>query len=960
MVRGNWQRRVELNESRRQEAKQKKQRQESKKIFKTQAQEFMAFLDRPNVINSFNKGNRNRIIHIWTDTIPSDAPPILDMLDISVDGTRSPNNSAKRSNGKQRGGRNRSSSIENEAVTKKKVHPRSKEAVNNDPEKEDACATAELPRLCRSHFFSGKCMSSSGGGKKGSGSGNGIRKNFPSIGGSSCQFVHLPKKVLTLNDVLKRSNNGAEAVSACEQAFLMVSRTFNATKAASPEDVVIVDTDDESMEMLYYISLSVDEIVKEDKQPGQPMALSDSIAEAMTRRGCGVASLVYFTLDDRLLYDRYQEGLVVQEQDLCSTESRRSISGSEKLVLQLPASILEHVLAFLEDRAVASMCAVCKAWHQEIGKQSGNLWKLLLERKQWPIPVFNDGEAESNPAAERLILHHAFVSHYVAVRDLSAIRSGIWGILQRKNMDEREGCFRSFESSRSSPQQGNPSIAIKIWSPNRILVAYEQDCGLRLFDSVERSGVGGHRLCRELVARSMDPYQNTKKRKCNLLDMALDEDYIGALLHVKEDGTNAEAFILTVIGREDFLIDDEDAEYDATTQVIDVGQSVLNYLLSCEDVDHGLLQLHDFIREEGDMDDVEVLVSPTLVACGYGRFMTEVSVSIPLWNSNDDDESDLVMNLLFRKFFLVSSSIGAIIWMADNNALPRNEDFSMHSSRVEEGGRYGCQIAAVSSNSSSFSIISIDSTGGFHQPTSIDEPPYDPPKDLADGWISRQALDRPVLICGPDVVVAQNTVVEYGDGKKKYLSRLLFHQLGCETQIPPFESIPLEGDVLVERLVNVRSTHLLAICKVFKRRDRAGNELPGILNDIAGHWFGDDQNDTSTISGASSYGILFDLPSRQQVHRICLVEDLNVISEIGMEEALPLLVAASGGTVAASIWWGGVTMTGEAVRTSTIQHKLSESSADDQKASSTKKKKKIGPKKNSKKDGFARGMSLRG
>jgi hypothetical protein len=617
MVRGNWQRRVELNESRRLESKQKKLRQESKKIFKAQAQEFMAFLDRPNVLGSLIRSNKSKIMHIWVDTMPSDAPPILDMLEIGDDVFD--NGNSKRSHGRQRAGRSRSSSIENEAATRKKAHPRSKEGMYNDSEKEDNISTtAEIPRLCRSHFFSGKCASSLGGGRRdgagagaGGSGGGGIKRSILPLVGSNCQFVHFPKKFLTLNDALKHCADGAILSATSERAFLM--------SAVSPLDTTI-DVDDDSMNMLYYFALNMEEFVIERQQDGkgQPLTGGDFVTEAMADRGCSVASLVYLMSDDRLLYDRYRNGILVQEQEIIGSDPRRAVSGSEQVVLQFPASILEQVLSFSEDKAVVSMCAVCKAWHQEIGKQSGNLWRDLLHRRNWPVPVFsNNDSSPSDPGVERTRLRQAFVSHYVAVRDLKALQSGIAGLLHRKTMDDREGCFRSFDSARGSPQTGNPCVAAKIWSPNRILVAYQQDCSLRLFDSGERSGSSGLRLCRELIGRCMDPYQHTKKRVCSLLDMALDEDHIGTLLHVKEDGTKAEAFILTILGREDFLIDDEDEDYDATTQVIDIGQSVLNFLLSCEDVDHGLLQLHDFIRDGGELDDVEVLLSPTVISCGY-------------------------------------------------------------------------------------------------------------------------------------------------------------------------------------------------------------------------------------------------------------------------------------------------------------------------------------------------------
>lgn len=517
--------------------------------------------------------------------IPLDCPPILDMLETDGD--------ARRSNGKLRG-RNRSASIESEKVVKKKAHPRSKEAVNSSAEKESGLVE-EMPKLCRSHFFTGKCsFASSGSNKRGSGTG----------GAGGCRFAHYPNKYLTLNDAAKFSNNASDVTSACEQACPEPS-----SNGLWPTDGLL---DNESMDMIYYFSLKRDDFTGEDSQQDHSSSLGDLVSEAMANKGCGIAGLVYLMIDDCLLYDRYRNGLVVREDHLTSSDSRREISGSQEVVLQLPASILEHVLAFLEDGAVASLCSVCKGWHQEIGKHSGNLWKNLLQRRKWPLPFVAESDVNS---VERAAFRTAFLSHYVAVRDLTAIQNGIAGLLHRKPMDEREGCFRSFDSARGSPQPGNSCVGIKIWSPNRFLVGYRQDCSLRLFDSVERNGSNCHRLCRELISRSIDPYRKTKKRSCSLLDLDIDDDCIGCLLQVREDGTKAEAFVLTVLGREDFLIDYDSTEDDGTLGVVDIGHSVLNYLLSYEDVDHGLLQLHDFLRDGGDLDDVEVLVSPGLVAC---------------------------------------------------------------------------------------------------------------------------------------------------------------------------------------------------------------------------------------------------------------------------------------------------------------------------------------------------------
>ena len=82
--------------------------------------------------------------------------------------------------------------------------------------------------------------------------------------------------------------------------------------------------------------------------------------------------------------------------------------------------------------------------------------------------------------------------------------------------------------------------------------------------------------------------------------------------------------------------------------------------------------------------------------------MAEVAVSIPLIDDDDDDDddSDANMTLLFRKFFLLSSSMGAIIWMADNSHLVRHDDMTLTSLHTQDGGRYGSQVAAIPTNSS--------------------------------------------------------------------------------------------------------------------------------------------------------------------------------------------------------------------------------------------------------------------
>jgi hypothetical protein len=107
----------------------------------------------------------------------------------------------------------------------------------------------------------------------------------------------------------------------------------------------------------------------------------------------------------------------------------------------------------------------------------------------------------------------------------------------------------------------------------------------------------------------------------------------------------------------------------------------LNYLLSFEEADHRLLRLYDFLTDGGDVSEVEILASHSIKACGYGRFLVEVSISIP---SLELDEEEDIMILLDRKVILFSATAEAIVWMGESNptdTLPCHEDMNMVSYR---------------------------------------------------------------------------------------------------------------------------------------------------------------------------------------------------------------------------------------------------------------------------------------
>ena len=181
------------------------------------------------------------------------------------------------------------------------------------------------------------------------------------------------------------------------------------------------------------------------------------------------------------------------------------------IALVLPAIVLEHVLTFLPDAAVAIVSQVCRSWNREIGQNSPSLWQYLLERHDWPLPEEGVGggavlsttaaaatttSAESTgytgatsstgsePSDDFLsasirattkteLYRTAFVGHYTMVRNARAIKAGLAAILKNKKQSgadcEREMAYQDFSCRRHAPAMGNECAKLQIWSESRVL-----------------------------------------------------------------------------------------------------------------------------------------------------------------------------------------------------------------------------------------------------------------------------------------------------------------------------------------------------------------------------------------------------------------------------------------------------------------------------------------------------------
>jgi hypothetical protein len=915
MVRRNWQMRVEVTEARREATKQRKKRRESRGTHKAMVLDLFLMLDQYELRASTCSP---RVFHVWTDSAPSDSPPLLDILDDGKQRGRSGS-----FNHTEKKGRGRANSTHEE---KKKAHPRSKEAASDVAEE-----TANVPRSCRKHFYVGKCDDI---GKKG-----------------GCRHVHMPARYKTLAQVVTK-----EVLSLSEEA-------------------TVDDGDNpDGMDMIYYLSIGADHTATPSDGSSNT---SDVVAKKLADKSCAIASVVYLAINNHLIFDRYRGGIVLSDTELQSVmqgDERRLRSTSvisegendnedapqdEHDEIVLPSHVLEYILRFLPDAAVASMSRVCTSWHHEIGQHSPELWRHMLERRQWPMPAeIIAGESPRDAFQKR------FLRHFAVVRDIDAIRlaTGTLTNPSRKIVEEKEMVYQLFSARRLAPQKPNGCIAVRSWSAGQVLMAYSRDCTLRLFKAVDKSADGSSpRACRELVCVSVDPHKMTRRRFCRLVAMDLDEDFIGCLCHVLGDRheDEKEESILTLTSRDDFLCSDGSGTNDpggstleeGALHVINIGEAVVNYLLTHDEADHRLLRLYDFLNDGGDVSEVEVLVSQSIKACGYGRFLVEVAISIP---SLEFDQEDNVMILLDRKAVLFSASAGAIVWMGYSNPtdtlVPRHEDMTMVSFRQCRPGerRTACSLAFVSSSSEMILSAELDSAGEMQCPTLVEACAIVRNEVLENSWQMHRIHRRPVAITSSDIVVADTLFRELDGGKKVKKSVVSFYpRFAPEIS---YATLALEGDCEAIRMECLHDDYAVVLCRV-----RESHNPEAAVGDI----------ESDNTASLSIDAIVIHVPSRRVIHRVCMLdEDSAFTSEFAYPISAetydcPIFFTSNGDTVGVGLWWKGVILTGKDVREAgnSTMHAVEEEPS---RSARKQKKKKRQTVKGGKKDGFARGQSLRG
>ena len=927
MVRGNWQKRVETADARRKEAKQRKQRNGDKRQYKGWAHELLRNLDESNDRLRHDGKTIVKNIHVWTDTVPADGPPLLDLFDDQIESS-SPDKTSRK-------GRGRSYSSADKG--KKKAHPRSRE------EAEDKTESSDSPLLlCRSHFFTGTCEQS--GRKKG-----------------ACVYLHTSNQTKSLCQVanLKRLPRNRQHLIAAEAAVQ------GAVEDTAP--------DAGAMDMVYYLNIKIP-----NSQEEQDSSLSEHIVSVLSKKSVTLASVVYVAIEDTLVFDRYREGVILPQASFLTllalddnVNSRKLPVGSggeinRAIAQDLPGTVLEHMLLFLPDESVSTASRVCKAWYQEIGQNSPNLWWNLLQRRNWPPP---SEDADGN----HRIYRGAFLRHYSVIRDAHAIQLG-WNALEspRRNIATKEMAYQDFSSRKYAPFDPNDCLGVEVWGANQILAAYEHDCSLRLFEAQlkpDSNDLG----CKELICQKVDPYRNTRKRHCRMLSIGVDDECIGSLCIVSTDSVDAVAYVLVVVNRDEFLLgESSDAAENpnvsrADLNVFDVGEAILNFVISNSDRDGSLNEVMEYLQEGGGIGSVEVLVSNQFAACGYGRFMLEVAVSIPA--TNDDADNDL--RLIGRKLVLFSARVGSIVWMGDsvslvNEPLSRTEEVTISSIRRPlRSSRSVCSIAvSPEKNPGSIALLEVDSSGNVTE-VEVFSCPESSLTQLQEEGCAPANPFRTLLITPTHIVVADSFTITPPDGEDgpvdppalrcKVVTSLVPRSPDSTDLTSHPQGVSMEGRILeVLQMSCIRDNYIVVVTVGHPAKTSYG-ESTDPTGDLAGQWFSPVAHDSGVSHRVEAWAVLLHIPSGREIGRQIWLA--NAARLMGNSHKFVMTTDAHE-TIALGLSWRGVAMTGNDVRfvgDSATVHVIP-----DDRTRSTKKKKKRKGNKSGKKDGFARGMSLRG
>mmetsp|Transcript_522 Transcript_522/g.760 ORF Transcript_522/g.760 Transcript_522/m.760 type:complete len:1014 (+) Transcript_522:78-3119(+) len=1013
MVRGNWQKRVESAQARREEQRARKARKGDREAYRVMASGLMSYLSD----NASGQPDSASTLHVWVDSPPLSAKKSLSGLGSSSTGRGSGPSGADDGFASDEDD-NRRNSNKKQQIRKKqqgsarKAHPRQGLKHSHAVQDEATIAKDEL-HLCSHHFFYNKCAGAGGGGGRG--------KNRGNKAAAACKLHHSsdPTLAFALKEV---SNADGHIASSAEAAEL---------------------SEDGAMNMLWYLSAA-----EEKDETNDSKAMNEVLQGRLSRNKIGAASIMYVVWGNNLIYDRNRGGLQEEtgagynidgtglpcrkEGELVSKQRRRNgrsrgesqghgdydANGENNIPLYFPGSVLETILIYLPDTYTASLPLACRSWHAEIGQSSPNLWRQLLLRRKLPLPRNTDltkegTESMSDQECPRDVWRDAFISHYEAIRDVRAISELVArtysGQTQLESSAPNDACMMKYFSNPGAPDESSGSAtSVKVWGDGKVLVSYKDDCTLRLFEAVSSGGSLG---CRQTVSVIASPEPKSKRGRWFLTGMNLDEQYVCCFclpdMSPLDDGTVRSPFML-ILNREDILCASGGESRNRSNELeeesilcVNLREELVNYLMK-----EGWVDLVDTAgdREDDFIDYVEnedhsylklmsgTCLSSDIVACGRGRFL--FSVTFALWD--EDGSSDEV---LAYRLFLYSVNDRKVIWstnisqfQGDPNAVPGPRIFGAATSCTRQSSSVLVPFRAILTfpDSPRTALVEILKDGRVNYRGAYDlDSHHMVLEEEVRGWgdfsegdqqdgrnYESSAPYRAAVITSSTTVVAHNVRITLG-GTIRRRAVLTFSSNkeddGTAVDLAATASaltLPVTGECEVACIQTIRSNHIILLCRTHATRsqprgdinhDEANNDDNGDDEaQIGGEWFGITDNENGDDDASTS---------GDEAQCIFLIHALSqtVIGQYRLpayEEYAPehpcLYLCSLRNTIALEIEEEGLIIGGRGVR-NVLYNDISASKPDEESSTKAKKKKRLASQaKGRNKDGFARGMSVRG
>lgn len=860
----------------------------------------------PYLAKADDDGVKTNTVHVWVDSRPSSVH--LDVKNkcynkhICKKGSdsASPVTTVKIRNSKSR----------------KKNHPRS-HAISPTASLNDSTVD-ETVFLCRQHFFLDICsyIIDRKGSKK------------------TCPYTHLSEESgqQTLANVLRSPLKDCDKKIMNQKSSVSETLKTSSTAAAVAFSEALdgeekYEGEDGPIDMVYYLPippfssttspLSRDGI-KNDNFEGR-IIVTDLISKALASENCPLGSIVYVALNENLIFDRYNGGILVDKECVFEDLSAKCMSkpvrvdvslgegnSGDNKINSLPGSILEYILKFLPDEAAGVLPMVCKLFNREIGKPSPSLWKYFITRRSWPMP--NDECPIHNLGN---LYKEWYLSHYRVVRDVCCLQKGVQRL---RNSDSCESV--AVVKHRDVP------ICFRSWNKTSVIVADRFNCTLKLYEATRN---GFKLLCKQTADARVAPFPNSKKIYCCLMSMDLDDEFIFCYYKTAKQGGSSHNTWFVVILRSDFLCHAGSANLDGLDifQKIDMRECYLDYLK--ENLETGNLPhtLAEFISD-GVFDGIGLLIFSNIEVCGNGRFMIIAEVFLP------DHDNEYVVLMLY------SVRVRAIIWshcVSEGQPIPIRSESILSSVHHPQSAISSTILCCALSP---MHLIRVSEQNDKVEIGIVDERLITSRNQILfpDCWPSLDILKRLCLVTKRNIVFADILQVRSNSKIILVLSFLKFRD-GSDFIVSKKDST---SSIVLERFNDVISIHsdgkdhVIVLCSRKKEtgREEANTIVDGLCLDLA----------------------VVHIPSKSVIS-CCCVTTCNEIDEF---QKLSYNGAKSD-IIALFVQKQGLVMTSHLLRCLTDHNKCNETSSESFKKG--KKKKRLASR-GGKKDGFARGMSLRG